>query len=106
MDVALLQAAFNRELNRIMSTRTDTFDESRIETNSTYRQSRNKKKNRKNKRVTFNLDNNTVHDIPEEDRIGIWMIMSDNRHIFERRIQKLKLILDPILENRVCVSYV
>lgn len=107
MNVALLQAEYNRKVNANMSNMTETLDDSRIETNSTCGQSGNGKKNEAKKRVTFNLDNNTVHDVPkDEDRFGMWMIISDIRRVFEHRNGDNNFTLGPIVQNRACVSYV
>lgn len=103
MDLSLWELAFDREWNKLASLSTESFDESGIETNLTYRQSRNRD-NRHHKRVTFNLENNEVYQLPEEDRMSIWMVMGDNRRIFQRRIRNMESILDPILKKHVCVS--
>lgn len=55
------------------------------------------------KTVRFKGDD-TIIDIPYEDRRGEWMLMAVDRCRFRRRINCLSQILEPILEKHL-VSY-
>ena len=51
------------------------------------------------KRVTFNLEQNQVYWLPEEDRTSPWMTIAVDRCRFQARIRAMEHILEPILND-------